>query len=100
MKIKSKVLIMLSLASALLLIATLTATTLAFGEEGHTIHPFKWLTTESITSPPGYKAGCCTACSDTPFLIDFYYFDDSDNDQRITSLTLQAGDGIDENSYE
>jgi hypothetical protein len=94
MKIKSKVLIMLSLASALLLIATLTANTLAFEEEGHTIHPFKWLTTQSITNPPGYQAGCCTACSDAAFLIDFYYFYDSDSDQRMTSLTLQAGDGI------
>ncbi|MEM3665876.1 MAG: hypothetical protein QW222_02195 [Candidatus Bathyarchaeia archaeon] len=69
-------------------------------EEGHTIHAFAHFTTTSYTSPPGRQEGCCVACSDTPFLIDFYYFDNSDNDQRITSLTLQAGDGANEGSYE
>jgi hypothetical protein len=99
MKTKSKALIMLSLASALLLIATLTANTLAVEEESHTIHPFAHFTTTSYTDPPGIQEGCCTACSDAAFLIDFYYCDNRDNDQRITSLTLQSGDGSYEHSY-
>jgi hypothetical protein len=54
----------------------------------------------SYTTPPSIQEGCCTACSEDAFVIDFYYCDNSNNYHNITSLTLQSGDGSDEDSYE
>jgi hypothetical protein len=72
----------------------------AFAEGDHCcIHPFVHGTRTSWTSPPGGQIGCLTSCNDYTLYIDFYYCDNQDDDQRITSLTFEVGDGEDESSY-
>lgn len=88
---------MLFLASALLLMAASILGTMA---QGGMVYPCWQHTITSMTNLPGYDAGCRYQCSDAAFGdIAVYYLDTGDNNWDITSLTLEAGDGVNEASY-
>jgi hypothetical protein len=68
-------------------------------EESFSIHPYDYGTTISYTDTPGKKIGCLTSGTLHTLWVDFYYYGNGDQDQRLTSLTMEVGNGINEDSY-
>ncbi len=75
----------------------------AEGVDLDTIHPMQYNYVDpdtgklvSRTSPPGEKIGCLTSGIPHIFYVDFY---STKENEKITSLALQSGDGTNEESY-